>query len=258
MASAVAHCTVQPPSGQSTRQVLVPRHFAVEPPASTRLQVLPPSQVTPESAPAVSVQSLVPAQVAVELTPISCVHVLIAVQADSQFAPQVPVQVVLFAQREVQSVPQVTVQVLFLLQSNSMLFGGPASTPPSAEPPSVHVDPPAQLQLESVHAQSPVHVTTGGLGALHASGVSTITESRRAPRMGRGEQQFVCRLELLGRTRPAPTWVYRLVQLIVPLRSLRESALFRSACCPRHALCSHCGACVGSLCSARCWCCSRS
>lgn len=70
VASPEAHCTVQPPSGQSTRQVLVPRHFTVELAASTSVQVLPPSHVTPESAPAVSVQSLVPAQVAVELTPI--------------------------------------------------------------------------------------------------------------------------------------------------------------------------------------------
>lgn len=110
---------------------------------------------------------------------------LIAVQADSQFAPHVPVHVVLFAQRELQSVPQVTVQVLFLLQSNSMLFGGPASAPPSAEPPSVHVAPAAQVQLESMHAQSPVQVTTGGFAGLHAAYVSRAAESRRrAPRIG--------------------------------------------------------------------------
>jgi hypothetical protein len=207
-ASAVAHCTVQPPSGQSTRQVLVPRHFAVEPAASTSVQLLPPSQVTPESAPAVSVQSLVPAQVAAEFTPIDCVHVLIAVHADSQLAPQVPVQVVLFAQRELQSVPQVTVQVLLRLQSNSMLFGGPASVPPSAEPPSTQVAPAAQLQLESMHVQSPSQVTTGGLGALHARCVSRAHESRKTPRMGRAVEQFVCRVELLGRARPAPEVVY--------------------------------------------------
>jgi hypothetical protein len=160
--------SVQPPSGQSTRQVLVPRHFALEPPPSASVQVLPPSQVTPESAPAVSVQVLVPTQVPIELVPRFCTQVLIAVQVDSQLEPHVPEQVVEFEQCEAQSDPQLTLQVLFLWQSKVMLLGNPASgsTPPSAPtaPPSTQLPPLAHVQVEPLHWQAPPHATAGATG----------------------------------------------------------------------------------------------
>lgn len=152
-ASAEAHLSVQPPSGQSTRQTLVPRQVAVALPPRTKVQVLPPSQVTPESAPATKLQVLVPAQVPVELVPSVWVQVLIAVHELSQLEPQVPLHTVEFAQCEAQSVPQVTVQVLFLLQSKVRLLGGSAAVPapPSAAPPTEQVPPLAQVQVSPVH-----------------------------------------------------------------------------------------------------------
>lgn len=148
-ASAEAHLSVQPPSGQSTRQMLVPRQVALALAESVKAQVLPPSQVTPESAPATKVQVLVPAQVPVELVPSVCVQVLIAVHEASQFEPQVPSHTVEFAQCEVHSVPQVTEQVLFLLQSKVRLLG--ASSPASTAPPTEQVAPLAQVQVSPVH-----------------------------------------------------------------------------------------------------------
>lgn len=154
MASPDAQSSVQPPSRQVTRQVDVPRHFALDPAARESVHVLPPSQVTPESAPAVKVQSLVPAQVPVEPSPRLCVQVLIAVQLVSQSAPQVPVHSVEFAQCEVQLVPQFTLQVLSRWQSNVTLLGNPASSsaPPSAAlAPSAQVPPAAQVHWSPVH-----------------------------------------------------------------------------------------------------------